>query len=335
MTKIVNRKGFSIFGISEVLRISPYSRGYIRTYSHITKLPEMLKNAKRRYKLALGQATQTGMRPVNMALILIGFILLLLVVTAVLEYLPSWVRGGVNLFGFVSLVYFIIARVRFVRSKSKSATSPNKRVSGSARYARLDPNLPFGQTSDTRQPLGDIGNIDRRCPMKSLLRFFIILALGFGFLTFIVGCDVQGIDNYNKGVKYQETGQTALAEQQYKIALQKNSDLAEAHLNLGLIYLNRGWYDGAEASTKKAVEILERTHRTLVEGSTWQQSLSLAYNNLGVVEIGRGAEKVSKLDFPTARIHWQNAMSFFRKAVELDPSNSQAQANIQRFKDAY
>ena len=34
-----------------------------------------------------------------------------------------------------------------------NATSYNKRVSGSAPFGCSDPNLPFGQTSDTRKPL--------------------------------------------------------------------------------------------------------------------------------------------------------------------------------------
>ena len=171
--------------------------------------------------------------------------------------------------------------------------------------------------------------------MESLSRSFVMLAFCFGILAVLVGCSPQGLYDYNKGVQYQQTGQIDLAEQQFKIALQRNPEMAEAHLNLGLIYLNRGWYDGAETSTKKAVEILERTQRTWVKGSTWRQTLSIAYNNLGAIEIGRSIEVASQFDLATAKAHWEKAMTFFGKAVELDPANSQAQVNIQRFKNAY
>jgi hypothetical protein len=57
--------------------------------------------------------SRTGMKPVNMALILIAFILQFLEFSAVLANLPSLVSGGVKLLGFVLLVYFIIARMRF------------------------------------------------------------------------------------------------------------------------------------------------------------------------------------------------------------------------------
>lgn len=184
-------------------------------------------------------------------------------------------------------------------------------------------------------PLAEIGNTNKWYPMRVLSRSVVILAFGFGIFTVLVGCNPQGLEDYNKGVYYQQAGQIDLAEQQFKIALQKNPELAEAHLNLGLIYLNRGWYDGAEISTKKAVKILERTQRTWVEGSTWQQTLSIAYNNLGAIEIGRGIEVESQFDFATARVRWGRAISFFRKAIELNQSNSLAQANIKRFKNAY
>ncbi len=41
MTKIVNRKGLSIVGISEVFRIQPQIEGDIRTGADITELCEM------------------------------------------------------------------------------------------------------------------------------------------------------------------------------------------------------------------------------------------------------------------------------------------------------
>lgn len=177
--------------------------------------------------------------------------------------------------------------------------------------------------------------IQMKCHMKALMRSLVVPAFGFCILTGFGGCGVQGLGNYNKGVEYQQTGQIDLAEQQFKIALQKNSELAEAHLNLGLIYLNKGWYDGAEVSTKRSIEILELTRMTLVEGATWQQTLSIGYNNLGVIEIGRSIEAESQFDIAKAKVHWKKAMPFFRKAIELDPSNAQAQVNIKQFQNVY
>jgi tetratricopeptide (TPR) repeat protein len=156
------------------------------------------------------------------------------------------------------------------------------------------------------------------------------------------GCDTVskvvgpvGIDKYNSALQHQQHNETALAEQDYKIALQQNPDLAEAHLNLGLLYMDSQWWDGAQQETQKAVDLLEKTHTTYVEGSTWEQSLSLAYNNLGAVEMGRGADSEMNSDARSARAHWQTGMANFDKAVQLDPTDAKAQGNLQRFKNAY
>jgi len=146
---------------------------------------------------------------------------------------------------------------------------------------------------------------------------------------------VAGVSEYNQGLHYQKTNQDELAEQQYKLAIQNNSDLAEAYLNLGVIYLNRTWYDGAEQMTNKCISILQRTQKTIIEGGTLRQTFSIAYNNLGAVEMGRTLQSEIKFNYPLAKKHWKLGMAFYHKAIELDPMNSQAQASIQNFKDAY
>lgn len=144
-----------------------------------------------------------------------------------------------------------------------------------------------------------------------------------------------GIEEYNKGVQFQQTNQTELAEQQFKLAIQQNPELAEAYLNIGLIYMNRTWLDGAEQMTNKCISILDRTQKTIIEGSTLNQTLSIAYNNLGVVELGRCLQAEQKYNYVLAKQHWKSGMGYFRYAVKLDPMNSQAQANIQNFQEAY
>ena len=142
------------------------------------------------------------------------------------------------------------------------------------------------------------------------------------------------MDDYNKGVEYQQQQQNDLAEQQFKLALQENPDMAEAHLNMGKIYLDldRGWLEGAENSTKKAIEIFERTKVTYEKGSDYKQPLSAAYNNLGVIEIQRDLQAETVFNMPVAKQHYLKAMGYFKNAVDLDPMDSQAQANLSKFK---
>jgi tetratricopeptide (TPR) repeat protein len=94
---------------------------------------------------------------------------------------------------------------------------------------------------------------DRR-RSKELKAIAALVALGYVVLV-IVLYEKTGISAYNEGVQQMDSGQIILAEQQFKLALQRNPDLAEAHLNLGRIYLERGSLDGAQIETEKAVHI--------------------------------------------------------------------------------
>ena len=172
-----------------------------------------------------------------------------------------------------------------------------------------------------------------------LIRKIMVVVVLLSFSA--IACDPsditgpRGMENYNEGVKLQQDKKSGLAEQQFKLALKNNPDLAEAHLNLGLIYMENEWLDGAESSTKQAIAIFERTNKTYVEGSTVRQSLSLAYNNLGAIEMGRALEAENQRDISGARSHWQKGMNHFRKAIDLDSANAKAQGNIRRFGSAY
>lgn len=170
----------------------------------------------------------------------------------------------------------------------------------------------------------------------------IVFSLVWGLLVFtlgkspgIFGSLTGGIDAYNQGVHYQQTGQNDLAEQQFKIAIQQNPNFAEAYLNLGLIYLNTRWFDGAEEMTLKCISILNSTQKTIIEGGSVNQTLSIAYNNLGVARLGRALEAERSYKYDVAKSEWNRAMKFFSEAIRLDPSNAQAQSNVSTYKNAY
>lgn len=162
--------------------------------------------------------------------------------------------------------------------------------------------------------------------------FFIVI------ITFLLtyGCENHsGIEEYNKGINYQENNHTALAEQQYKLAIKKNPNLAEAYLNLGLIYIEDGWLEGGEKMTLKSISLFKSSNKTIITGNTLEQSLSIAYNNLGVIEIQRAIEYEIDYNYLLSKSHWEKGMEYFYVAVNLDATNSKAQSNIKRFSDAY
>lgn len=150
--------------------------------------------------------------------------------------------------------------------------------------------------------------------MKKLLIPLLTVAI-------LSGCDellgVKGMTQYNAGVEYLGSKNYSGAEQKFKLALKENPELAEAHLNLGLIYMETGWNEGAKQETEAALAIFERTNQTIVEGSTVEQSKAMAHNNLGAI-----ASRIGDLT---------EAKSQYEMAVQLDPTNAQAQANLKSF----
>jgi tetratricopeptide (TPR) repeat protein len=147
-------------------------------------------------------------------------------------------------------------------------------------------------------------------------------------MLLFVACSLvtPGISAYNEGVQHQARGEKFLAEQLFTIALQSQPDLAEAHLNLGALYDDDGLIDAAEAETQQSIAILERTKTTLVEGSTYQQTLSMAYTNLGRIQAERANASFARFDFVESQQLQTAAMASYKRAVALDPTNVRAQA---------
>lgn len=144
-----------------------------------------------------------------------------------------------------------------------------------------------------------------------------------------------GIDEYNLGCDLQAQGDAVSAERQFKLALEQNPDLAEAYLNLGLIYIEDGRLELGEEMTRKSIQLLERARKTIVLGNTFEQTLSLAYNNMGVIEMDRYAKYNRALEYEDARKSWRRGMDHFYTAQRLDPQNSISNKNIRRFAGYY
>jgi len=145
--------------------------------------------------------------------------------------------------------------------------------------------------------------------------------------------DGPGVAAYHEGVQHQAKGERTLAEQQFKIALQNQPDLAEAHINLGHMYMQDVWLDGAETETRQAIDILERTKKTIVSGSTYQQTLSVAYSNLGAIQFTRAQQLLAKLDLKQADSLQTAGIASLNKALALDPSNASAQSVLAALKN--
>ena len=132
---------------------------------------------------------------------------------------------------------------------------------------------------------------------------------------------------YNKGLAYEQAGRYDRAERQFKRAIRVNPTMAKAHLALGAVYLKAGRIDEAEATIITAIVTLPRSQ---LWGSSYRSTLSMAYNNMGVVEEWRAVREVLEFELTEAEAHRANAESLYQNALKLDPRNSLALGNLRR-----
>jgi len=104
--------------------------------------------------------------------------------------------------------------------------------------------------------------------------------------------------------------------------------MAEAYLALGAIYLKTGRIEEAEASTLRVIETLPRSQ--LLRGAAYKKTLSMAYNNMGVVEEMRATKAVLNCNLTAAETHRQESSSLYQNALEIDPHNSLAWYNLRQ-----
>lgn len=142
----------------------------------------------------------------------------------------------------------------------------------------------------------------------------------------------SGNEAFNKGLEYYRAGEINLAEQNYKLAISQNPKMVHAYLNLGTIYINKNLIDEAEAMTNKCIEVVEAKQDPSVNDSSSGHVLSIAYNNLGCIESRRSKQVSQTGDFSTSQNHAQKAFAHFCRALDLDPTNANAQTNLENIK---
>jgi tetratricopeptide (TPR) repeat protein len=132
---------------------------------------------------------------------------------------------------------------------------------------------------------------------------------------------------FEQGLRYDEREDYERAEEFLEQALAKNSNLANAHLALGAIYLKTDRLAEAEQSILQTIHTLPRSG---VRGAAYKNILSLAYNNLGVIEEKRVIRALVEQDIAAAESHLASSRAFYLEAMEFDPKNELAFYNWRR-----
>jgi tetratricopeptide (TPR) repeat protein len=161
------------------------------------------------------------------------------------------------------------------------------------------------------------------------MRITSLTLLLFGIILLLSGCADPGEETYNQGVKSLNAGKPAQARELFIRALEENPNIAEAYLNLGRIDIKQGTYAKARKNTLKALEILEKSQKTIVSGTPWQEQAALACNNMASIAFQQALELDQEEDqkSPETERLIEEAKTWLTKAAELDPENETIKKN--------
>nr|WP_320116080.1 tetratricopeptide repeat protein [uncultured Desulfuromonas sp.] len=158
-----------------------------------------------------------------------------------------------------------------------------------------------------------------------LLTSIVLLTVAIGTLN---GCTRPGEDEFNKGIEAQRDNQLEQAKELFHTALSKDPSLAEAHINLGYVYLREKNYDKAWEETTVGLEKIKESHKTIVMGQTWQDQAALAYNNLAKIVFEKAIQAKKAGLITEQKRHQEHTVSLLNQALELVPDLEMTQKNL-------
>lgn len=140
----------------------------------------------------------------------------------------------------------------------------------------------------------------------------------------------DALADYQEALTELQRDRIDLAEKALNRAIAKNPDLAEAHVILSRIYVQRGLTDQAEQSANTAIQILERTRLTMVAETTADQVMATAFVYLAAVELRRAVNAAGQPGAAGAPESCRKAVRYLERAMQLDMANPDAQTTKQR-----
>ena len=159
-----------------------------------------------------------------------------------------------------------------------------------------------------------------------LVKSTIIILAAFLLTT---GCSTApGENEFNKGIEAERADKLDLAQKLFETALEKNPSIAEAHINLGLIFIKKKDYDRAWKETTLGLNMAKESKTTIVMGGTWQEQAALAYNNLAKIVFDRAIEAHHAGDLEKRQEYQNQAISLLEQAIELSPEHELATKSL-------
>ncbi|MDY0191374.1 MAG: hypothetical protein RBR22_11635 [Desulfuromonas sp.] len=162
--------------------------------------------------------------------------------------------------------------------------------------------------------------------MNTVMR--TLCAITLSLLIVSCGSNVTGEAEYNKGIEAINADKIELAQKLFIQATQINPQLAEAHINLGLVYIKTHQLDKAWDETQKGLNIINTSKSTIVRGSSWQEQAALANNNLAKIVFDKAIHARKSGDLIASESLQKEALTYLKTAIEMAPENELIQKNI-------
>jgi tetratricopeptide (TPR) repeat protein len=155
--------------------------------------------------------------------------------------------------------------------------------------------------------------------MKKTL--FVLLILISILLTTGCGTTQPGEDEYNKGIEANNAEKIDLAQRLFKQAIQKNPNMAEAYINLGMVYIKQHDDEQAWEATQTGLNLILKNHDTIIRGDSWETQAALAYNNLAKIVFDKAIQAHKLKDLSKQQQYRDEALGYLQQALELAPEN--------------
>ncbi len=147
-------------------------------------------------------------------------------------------------------------------------------------------------------------------------------------LTAACGSTRVGENEYNKGIEAFKADKIELAQQLFEKSIQKNPKLAEAYINLGMVYIKQHKTEKAWQTTQTGLDVINQTRDTIIRGGSWQEQAALANNNLAKIVFDKAITAYNKKDISTSKKLQNEALSYLSKAIKLAPEDELIKKNI-------
>ncbi len=160
--------------------------------------------------------------------------------------------------------------------------------------------------------------------MKTIITIILLT-----ITLFATGCSTRpGEDEFNKGIEAHRANNTELAQQMFEQSLQKNPLLAEAHINLGMVYIKINDPERAWNETMAGLDLINKTKKTIIIGGTWEEQAALANNNLAKIVFDKAIAARENNDLENMEKFKAEALRYLEKAAKLYDENELITKNI-------